>query len=74
MSYTANQYNHCTPLSSTAGLVAPDPVVVDKKYFTLHDNKLDGSYFPVSGDVGLWGAVVSDNDGTLSSPFVITVS
>lgn len=41
-------------------------------FFTLHDNTLDGSYYPVSGDVGLWGNVLSDASGNLSTPFVVS--
>lgn len=74
MSYIANQYNYATPLSSVAGLIAETSVVADKKYFTLSDNILDGSYFPISGDVGLWSASTSDDSGVLSEPFIITVT
>lgn len=73
MSYSANQYNHATPLSSVAGLVAEQSSVQDKKYFTLFDNKLDGSYYPIDGDVGLWGTAVSDADGVLPERFMVTV-
>lgn len=74
MSYGANQYNYATPLSSVVSLVAEQPSVVDKKYFMLANNTLDGSYTPISGDVGLWGASVSGTDGTLPTPFVVTVT
>jgi hypothetical protein len=74
MSYVANHYNYATPLSSTAGLTSGISGVVDKKYFTLSDNVLDGSYFPISGDVGLWGASVSGSDGTLPVPFIVTIT
>lgn len=74
MSYISNQYNYATPLSSVAGLTQETSVVSDKKYFTLSDNSLDGSYFPVTGDVGLWSASISDSDGSLIEPFVVTVT
>lgn len=76
MSYIANQYNYATPLSSSQNLNngTTDTLVVDAKYFTLSDNVLDGSYFPISGDVGLWGSVLSDANGVLSEPFVVTVT
>lgn len=74
MSYVANNYNYATPLSSVAGLVGDSSVVTDKKYFTLSDNVLDGSYAPITGDVGLWGAAASDASGVLSTPFVVTVT
>ena len=74
MSYVANQYNYATPLSSAAGLLQPDHSVADKKYFCLFDNVLDGSYSPISDDVGLWSASLSDADGILSVPFTVTVN
>lgn len=73
MSYTANQYNYATPLSSAAGLFGDANSVRDAKYFTLSNNVLDGSYQPITGDVGLWGTTVSDANGNLSTPFVVTV-
>ena len=73
MSYTANQYNYATPLASATGLVKEASGVTDKRYFTLFDNALDGSYSPISGDVGLWGSTLSDENGVLSSPYVLTV-
>lgn len=73
MSFVANQYNYATPLSSVVDFGGTHSNVPDKKYFTLADNVLDGSCFPISGDVGLWGTVVSDSDGNLSSPFIISV-
>lgn len=46
---------------------------VDRKYFALFDNKLDGSYFPIVGDVGLWGSALSDSTGALATPYVLTI-
>lgn len=74
MSYSANQYNHATPLSSVAGLVAEQSLVQDKKYFTLFDNVLDGSYSLIDGDVGLWGATVANENGVLPERFMVTVT
>lgn len=74
MSYIANQYNYATPHSSAAGLLSDPVVAVDKKYFVLSNNVLDGSFYPVSGDVGLWSNAISGADGTLSEPFVVTVT
>lgn len=74
MSYTANQYNYATPLSGVASLIQQESVVSDKKYFTLFDNKLDGSYSLISGDVGLWGNTLSGTDGTLLNPLIVTVT
>lgn len=72
MSYSANQYNYATPLSSSGSLVSSD-AIADKKYFLLSNNVLDGSCYPISGDVGIWGAALPNSDGTLSEPFVVTV-
>ena len=72
MSYIANQYNYATPLSSTTGLFGEASVVTDKKYFALSDNVLDGSYYLITGDVGLWGAAASDANGNLATPFEVT--
>ena len=74
MSYSANQYNYATPLSSTEEALAGSAAVADKKYFTLSNNTLDGTFFPIEGDVGVWGSVVSDSAGVLSAPFVLTVT
>lgn len=73
MPYEANQYNHATPLSSATGFNDGASVVVDHRYFTLFDNKLDGKYVPVSGDVGLWGTELSDDTGHLANAFVVVV-
>lgn len=74
MPFIANQYNYATPLSSVAGLTKEVSGVVDKKYFTLFDNTLDGTYSPISGDVGLWGNTISDSSGALSTPYVLTIT
>lgn len=73
MAYKTNQYNYATPLSSAPGFVNETPVA-DKKYFSLSDNVLDGSYVPASGDVGLWGTTIADANGNLSTPFVVTIT
>lgn len=72
MSYSANSYNYATPLSSAPGFIGGN-VVDDIKYFTLLDNVLDGTCYPISGDVGLWSNTISDADGLLPDPFTITV-
>ena len=74
MAYIANQYNYATPLFSSKQLLS-DVAYVDEstKYFTLFDNKLDGTYRVISGDVGLWGAYLSDTNGGLSVPYTLTV-
>ena len=74
MSYSANQYNYSTPLQGSTNLTNAEALVSDAKYFTLFDNTLDGSYRPISGDVGLWGNSVAGSDGVLPEPFVVIVS
>lgn len=75
MAYVANQYNHATPLLSSNQLLS-DVSYVDEstKYFALFDNKLDGTYRVISGDVGLWGAYLSDINGDLRVPYELTVN
>lgn len=73
VTYTVNQYNYATPLSSATSFVSEVSNVNDVKYFTLHNNKLDGTYHLASGDAGLWGNVISDFNGVLSEPFIINV-
>lgn len=47
------------------------------KWFSLHNNKLDGSFHALSGDqtysVGWWGTHLSDVDGYLDTPPTLTV-
>lgn len=74
MSFVANQYNYATPLSKTSGLVKEVSSVVDNKLFTLFNNSLDGSYYPIAGDNVTMGSALSDNTGVLSEPFIITVT
>lgn len=74
MSFVASSYNYATPLSSAPGLISGTTNVPDNKYFTLFDNTLDGSYYPITGDVGIWSGAVSDESGVLSSTFVLTVT
>lgn len=74
MAYNTNQKNYATPLSSAPGFVNSSPAVQDLKYLSLSDNVLDGSYVPASGDVGIWGTTISDANGTLSTPFVATIT
>ena len=73
MSYIANEYNHATPLSSSNNLLNSKYSVAEAKYFVLSDNKLDGSFYPIDGDVGLWGSSISDANGILPEAFVVTV-
>lgn len=74
MPYTANKYNYATPLSGAAGLIGDSYTIMADKPFMLHDNVLDGTYHPIVGDVGIWGASVSDEDGMLPEAFVVTIT
>ena len=69
MSYTANQYNYATPESSL--LTHESASSLAARYFILADNKLDGTYEVVSGDVGLWGTSVSNANGELPAPLTV---
>lgn len=71
MSLTVSKLNYATPISSVVDFGSEQGAAQDKKYFTLSDNVLDGSYYPVSGDAGLWSAASSDANGMLSEPFII---
>lgn len=73
MSYVANQYNYATPLSGVVGLISEQSGVADNKYFALFDNVLDGSYRPITGDVGVWGTALSDASGILSTPLTLSI-
>lgn len=73
MSYVANQYNHATPLSSVIGFNSKSPSVEDAKYFALFNNTLNGSYRAIADSVGLWGSSLSDANGVLAEPFIVTV-
>ena len=72
MSYSVNQYNYCTPLSSAVNFTDASYVVEDVKYFTLFDNVLDGTYRPVTGYVGIWSSSLSDDNGVLTEPIIFT--
>lgn len=71
--YSSNQYNYATPQTSATSLTGDIFNAQNVKYFTLFDNNLGGSYVPVVGDVGLWGTSLSDNNGVLNEPLVVTV-
>ena len=47
------------------------------KWFSLHDNKLDGSYHPLPSNanysVGWWGKELSNSSGVFTNPQVITI-
>lgn len=76
MSYSANQYNYATPLSNIDSLAGQDIDLqsIDRKYFVLSNNTLDGSCEVVPDSVGLWGAELPNTDGTLTNPLVVTVN
>lgn len=74
MPFISNQYNYATPLSDAAGITSETYNVPEGKLLTLLSNTLDGTYFPITGDVGIWGSSVSDQNGLLAEPFEITVN
>ena len=74
MSYVANQYNYATPLQGAVNIGDANYAPSAIKYFTLNDNILDGSFHPISGPVGLWGTSLSDSDGVLAEPLIVTDS
>lgn len=50
------------------------PYPNEYKFFKLIDNTLDGTCKPISGDIGIWGSTLSDSNGNLSEPLVVTVA
>jgi hypothetical protein len=72
MGVVASQHNYATPIYNS--ILNPTATPQNKLYFSLASNKLDGTYFPIEGDVGLWGSVASDANGAFSTPVTITVS
>ena len=73
MSYTANQYNYATPPYGQSRPVLDKYTADTTKYFTIFGNVLDGSFHPISGNVGTWGSSISGTDGMLEEPFVFSV-
>jgi hypothetical protein len=68
----ANQINYATHIEELA-----DNITKAKyKWFSLHDNRLDGSYHPIPKNkkysVGWWGTELSKEDGTFDeNPLII---
>lgn len=73
MYYVTNQNNYATPPYAPSAPVLENYSVDDNNYFTMYNNALDGSFHPISGNVGLWGTDLSAADGTLEEPLVISV-
>jgi len=74
MVITATEQGRYTDPDQTA-----DNVITPKyKWFSLHDNKLDGSYHPLPADkwpsVGWWGQTLSDVNGDFSVPPELTIT
>lgn len=57
--------------------VADNITVAPYKWFSLHENVLNGSYHPLSGtqdpSVGWWGTTLSDARGNFASPITLTI-
>lgn len=76
--------NSIAASSATTGLYTQEDQVFDTvtetpyKWFSLHDNLLDGTYhFPPSDgeeQIGWWNDALSDGAGSFSSPPIITVT
>lgn len=49
---------------------SPTVYPLDTKFFELSNNTLDGSFYPVVGDAGIWSAAAP----TQSNPFIITIT
>lgn len=72
MSIISNSVNYATPFYSG---ITEENFVDNTKYFSLHDNRLDGSYKLLGRAAGpLWSAAVSDATGKFASPIVATVT
>jgi len=63
---------HSSPAAVADNVAAPL-----YKWFSLHRNKLDGSYHPMPGDdpgqVGWWGETLSDENGEFADPPMLTL-
>lgn len=70
---TANQIGRYTYPAQLANNVVDIPY----KYFSLHENKLDGSYHTLPSDeetnVGWWGTQLSDSNGSFSTPPMVSI-
>lgn len=69
MSIVANSINS---LTSNYRSIEDEAYSDIKKYFTLYDNKLDGSYNLIdTNQMPLWGSTFSNTDGTLPTALII---
>lgn len=63
---------HSSPAAVADNITAPP-----YKWFSLHRNKLDGSYHPMPGSdpgrVGWWGETLSDENGEFADPPMLTL-
>jgi len=74
MTITATEQGRYTDPDQTADNITKPQY----KWFSLHDNKLDGSYHPLPADkwpsVGWWGQTLSDVNGDFSVPPELTMT
>ena len=74
---TANQLNYVM-LQALLDQTMDATLVAGKKWFSLQDNKLDGTYYPVDSSavlqVGWWGTTLSAAGGALSPSPVLTIT
>lgn len=72
MGVTANRVNKATSVYSS--ILNPTPAAVTNKYFSLHNNVLDGTFKLLGNDVGWWDSVVADAGGNISPAAQLTCS
>jgi hypothetical protein len=71
MSVVSNSINYATP--SYSG-IETESFVDDSKYFSLHDNFLDGTFKVLGSSTPLWSATLSDSTGVFATEILITVT
>lgn len=70
MSIISNSVNYAT---TSYGSIVEESFADSAKYFSLHDNKLDGTYSVLGNNTSLWGSSLSDTSGVFATPIEITV-
>jgi hypothetical protein len=70
MSIVSNSINYATP--NYSGIIEEN-FADSAKYFSLHDNILDGSYTLLGATTPLWSSILSDNTGILTPTVEITI-
>lgn len=70
MSIISNSVNYATP---SYGSIAEESFTDSAKYFSLHDNVLDGTYKTIGAVAPLWSNVLSDATGAFATPAEISI-